>query len=723
MLESKLCTLTPSPPLVNPLRIFALSFERERSRWPYWLPVALAMGIVVYFSVPFEPSLWTLACFPMLGITAWMVRRMSWSAAIVLFVLTLVSLGFAAAQIETRLEERPMLDSDYASVPITGRVAMTEIMPDGIRLTLSHPHIGDLATNATPEKIRIKFNDLTLDDAPPTGAEVTFYGRVGAFSDPVAPGATDFRWQAYFKHLGGLGWSFAKITVTDPSPPALSLGEKFSLMFERARKTLSQHVYDHLSGDVAAMTATRLNGEQTAISPPVIEAMRIAGLAHLLSTSGFHVTIMALLIYFPIRAFLALIPFLALRYPIKKWAAVAAIFSATGYTLLVGSQAATLRSLIMTGLAMLAITLDRRTTPLRLVMMSAAIGMLIAPDAVMGPSFQMSFAAVFCLIVANQISWDWILGDMSDVVHSWLRSIAAHMGGIVRTSLIATAATTPFAIYHFQSFSLYGFIANMAAIPITSFWIMPAILLAYVTAPFGCDGIFIDAAGLGVALTIRIATTITSWPYSIFYLPAMPGCIFAAIVMGGLWLCLWREKWRYLGVLPIVIGLLYPLYISPPDFFISPEGKEWGARLEDGTLAVSNIKHDKFAVTQWQQRLGNVPAIDAQALPLDHKEIRCDDEGCIYRRKDMIVAMPTKETAALEDCAHADLVIAPFIIKDCVAKQVFDSEAQSTHGAHAIYFNGNKIRIEAARAARGLRPWSVGWGENSDVPHGAQNYH
>ncbi|MGB9152244.1 MAG: ComEC/Rec2 family competence protein, partial [Alphaproteobacteria bacterium] len=663
MLKMLACTLMTYFHSVNPLLTLVGTFERERSRWVYWAPVALAAGIVVYFELPFEPSLWALAIVPVIAAGAWFVRHLSWAAAIILFVLALAGLGFSAAQVETRMDERPMLDRDYGPVPIAGRVAMTELMPDGIRLTLTHPRIGHLPPEATPEKIRIKLKDLTLDDAPPTGAEINLYGQVGPFSEPVAPGATDFRWQSYFKHLGGLGWGYGKITVEDPAPPTSSIREKFSLMFERARKTLARHVYDHLSGDIAAMTATRLNGEQTAISPPVIEAMRIAGLSHLLSTSGFHVTIMGLLIYFPLRMIFASIPWLALRYPIKKWAAGAAIFSALGYTFLVGSQAATLRSMIMTGLAMLAITVDRRATALRLVMLSAGIGMLIEPDATMGPSFQMSFAAVFCLIVANQKAWDWASGDFTDFMPEWFKSVTAHIWGIARTSLIATAATTPFAIYHFQTLSLYGFIANVVAIPITSFWVMPSILLAYITAPFGLDGIFIDAAGAGVAITIHIATTVAAWPYSIFYWPAMPGFALAIIVLGGLWLCIWREKWRYLGLLPIIIGMMYPLYTPKPDFFVTPDGREWAARLDDGRLAVSNLDHDKFSVTQWQQRLGNVETIDSSQLPPDNAQIRCDQEGCVYRHGEHVLAMPEMESATLEDCQHADIIIAPFIIK------------------------------------------------------------
>jgi competence protein ComEC len=305
------------------------------------------------------------------------------------------------------------------------------------------------------------------------------------------------------------------------------------------------------------------------------------------------------------------------------------------------------------------------------------------------------------------------MGEYLNFLPERIQSFASHLASIARTSLIATAATMPFAIYHFQSVSLYGFIANMAAIPVTSFWIMPSILLAYLTAPLGYDGIFIDAAGLGVALTIRIATTVSAWPHSIFYCPAMPDFALIAIVLGGLWLCLWREKWRYTGLLPILIGMIYPLYTPHPDFFVSPNGKAWASVLDDGRLAVSNVKREKFAVTQWRERLGNVDMIDAKALPPDTRQIRCDDQGCVARRKGTLIAMPIAETAALEDCDHADIVIASFAIRSCAAKSI-DREALDAHGAYAVTFDGNKPRIEFSRKGKGARPWSVGWRDGNE---------
>ncbi|MDE2030629.1 MAG: hypothetical protein KGI97_08730, partial [Alphaproteobacteria bacterium] len=240
---------------MNPFRTIALNFEREQARLSYWLPVALAAGIVCYFTLPTEPPSWTMALPLAAGLAAWLMRYRSWPLAVALFAVATMALGFAAAQIETRLNQNPMLTRLYLPTGIQGRVAMAEIMPDGVRLTLTHPRIRKIPPDRMPEKIRIKFPGLTFADMPPTGSDIDFYGQVGGFSGPVAPHATDFRRLAYFRHLGGLGWSYTPPKILDPAPPVLSWGERFDMIFERARLALAHDVYRHLSGDVAAMTA------------------------------------------------------------------------------------------------------------------------------------------------------------------------------------------------------------------------------------------------------------------------------------------------------------------------------------------------------------------------------------------------------------------------------------------------------------------------------------
>jgi competence protein ComEC len=694
---------------VNPFTAIGDNLNKESDRWLLWTPVGIAAGIAFYFACPFEPALYVLAASPALGLACWLTRR-RFPFLAPLFMLLTLALGFNAAQIETQIFYTPMLDREQGPLPVTGRLMFTEVMPEGVRLTLKDLEIGHMPPEKTPVRLRIKMDNKTLAEIPPPGTRIKLWAQVGPFSEPVMPHATDFRWQGYFRQLGGLGWSYSHIDIIDPNPPSTSWRDDFALMFERARLALAHHVYARLSGDVAAMTVTRLNGEQAGISKPVIEAMRIAGLAHLLSTSGFHVTIMGLLVYFPLRAIMAAIPWLALRYPIKKWAATGAIFSTLGYTFLVGSGAATLRSMLMCGIAMIAIIGDRRAAPMRLVMLSAVLAMLMAPDAALGPSFQMSFAAVFCLIASHEKTFRWMLSP-DEKIHfpGWMRGTAGHVASIVTTSLIATAATTLFAVYHFQTFSFYGFAANPLAIPMTSFWVMPCILMAYILAPFGLDGWFIDGAGAGIAVTIRIAETVASWPYSIIYLPAMPWGALVAIAFGGLWLCIWKLRWRWLGLGFILIGSLYPFYTTLPAAMIAPDGKVWAARLDDGRLAVSNLDRDEFIYTQWQQRLGNPPLVDVSALPESGSELRCDDAGCVYRLGKNLVAFPILESAALEDCGHADAVVAPFIIRDCTAKNIIDEPDFWHHGSYAIYKDGDNMRIEYSRPRRGMRPWSAGW--------------
>ncbi len=694
---------------MNPLILFRDNLLKESDRWLLWTPVGVAVGIVLYFACPFEPSLYALAATPLLGLLCWSLRY-RFAVFLPFLVLLLIALGFNAAQIETKLTFTPMLDREQGPLPIAGRLMFTEVMPDGVRLTLKDLEIGHMKPEETPVKIRIKMNNKELTDIPPPGSRIKLFAQISPFSEPVTPDATDFRRQSYFRQLGGLGWSYSHIDIVDPHPPSTSWRDDFILMFEHARVTLAQHVYARLSGDVAAMTVTRLNGEQAAISKPVIEAMRVAGLAHLLSTSGFHVTIMGLLVYFPLRAMLALIPWVALRFPIKKWAATGAIISTLGYTFLVGSGAATLRSMLMCGIAMIAIITDRRSAPMRLVMLSAFLAMLIAPDAALGPSFQMSFAAVFCLIASHGTRISWIVTPDDKIKFpGWLRGTIEHLGSIITTSLIATAATTPFAAYHFQTFNFYGFAANTLAIPITSFWVMPCILIAYILAPFGLDGWFIDTAGAGIALTIKIALAVTNWPYSIIYLPAMPWAALVAITFGGLWLCIWKLRWRWLGLLPIVIGALYPIYTSKPDVMIAPNGKVWAVRLDDGRLAVSNLDRDEFVYTQWQQRLGNPPLVDSTAMTDSDTQLRCDEAGCVYRLGKNLIAFPVLESTTLEDCERVKVIIAPHIIRDCAAAHSLDEPEFWHHGSAAIYTDGEGLRIEHSRDHRAMRPWSVGW--------------
>lgn len=674
----------------------------ERDRWFLWVPVGIGVGVVGYFALADEPSrLWLLAA-PLLALAAWLVRRRGWALVVATALLT-VALGFNAAQVETWLYNAPMLNRMEGPTAVTGRLMLAEAMPDGARLTLRDVTINHVPPEKTPERVRIKVK-VPLNELPEPGARINLWAEVGPFSEAVMPGAYDFRRQAFFQRYGGGGWSYGELRVEDPTPPA-GLGDRFSLMFERARRALGEHATARLEGDSAAMTAALLNGQQTGIARDVMQAMRASGLSHLLSISGIHVSMIGILVYVPLRALLALIPWFALRFPIKKIAALTAIGGTMLYMLLVGPQTPTLRSTLMTSLVMFAIIVDRRALSMRLVALTAAAVMLIAPDGVMGASFQMSFAAVLGMVAAFEKPLDAALRE-SDL-HGWVRRAWHHAAAIILTSLVATAATTPFTLYHFQSFSFYGVLANMIAIPLTSFWVMPCLLLTYLTAPFGWDAPFLTAAGWGVDAIIALARQVAAWPYAVIASPAMPEAAFLAMVLGGLWLCLWRRGWRYLGLVPMVGGLLYPLYASMPDVMVDAKAKTWAVRLEDGRYAVPDLDHEKFTLAQWRQRLGNPEFVEVgeDSLP----PLRCDPLGCVYAQNGERIALPRLPAALLDDCREASLVITPLRLKHCPAPLLIDGHALREHGSYALSFTAKGLQVERVRERRGTRPWAEGW--------------
>lgn len=690
------------------------TFFEERNRWFLWTPVGIGLGIALYFSLPFEPSFVAATASFLLATLMFAFRRKT-EVVLFLSLFLCIALGFNAAQVETRLHQAPVLDRKIGPAGITGRLMTAEVMPDGTRLTLKDVKIDKLPEDKTPLSVRIKVKQ-PLDAIPPAGSFINLYGQVNPPSEPVSPSAYDFRRQSFFMGIGASGWNYGDIRPAESSSLP-SFWDEFNLTFERTRRALAHSASAHLEGDAAAMVTALLNGEQTSIAKDVLTAMRVSGLAHLLSISGIHVSMIGLLVYFPLRALLALFPWVALRLPIKKIAALTAILFTSLYALLVGPQAPTLRSTLMTGIMMFAIIADRRALSMRLVALSAIAVMLIAPSGIAGPSFQMSFAAVLAMVAAFEKPLDEALGGPPPLsLPLWIRYLWKGLGGIILTSLVATAATTPFALYHFQNFSFYGVVTNMLAIPLTSFWIMPCLLLTYIFAPFGLEGWFVKGAGLGVEMLIALAQKVAAWPLALLKLPAMPDESFFAIVIGGLWLCLWQRRWRYAGLPLIIIGLLYPLYTRQPDIYVAESGLMWAVKLDDGQLASADLKHDKFTTSQWQQRNGGTPLIDAHELLPEERQLRCDPAGCLYRHGPYRIAFPSVDSAVIEDCPRANIVVAPFLIRDCAAPIIIDSSSLRRRGAHTLTFQKDGLKVDFVRPARGLRPWSPGWKGERSVP-------
>ena len=324
----------------------------ERERWGLWAPVGVGAGIVLYFSLLSEPPGWLGAGVLAAALAALaLVRERPGVLALTLVALT-AGLGFTAAQLRTWSQAAPVLQRDLGVVGLSGRLILTESMPEGVRLTLSDVRIDRLAPEATPNQVRIRLRDRFTPPQP--GSLIRLKAMLHPPPPPAEPGAYDFQRQAFFDGNGGVGFALTQPEITDGPPP--STWRRLMLPMERARAWLAARcdavIPDH---DTATVTAALLNGEQTGIPFDVMTDYRNSGLAHLLSISGLHIALVAGLVFFVVRALLALIEPLALRYPIKKWAALTGLVAAFLYLLLVGPAAPTLRSVLSTGTVMVAI--------------------------------------------------------------------------------------------------------------------------------------------------------------------------------------------------------------------------------------------------------------------------------------------------------------------------------------------------------------------------------
>lgn len=694
----------------------------ERERWALWLPVALGAGVALFFALPVDPPpLVALVVFiPAAGAAYAMRGRAAWLA--LALGVAAFALGFGAAERRTQGVAGPMLTRPLGPVPLTGRVVGAEGSGRNARLTLDEIKIDARGGAATPvgapTKIRLRFNS---DGArPPVGAVVSLRARLLPSSPPAAPGAYDFQRHAYFDGIGAVGFVAGPVEVIAPPPSRFAGG--VGLEMERWRETIAERVAATLSGPAAGIAGALLHGEQSFVPPEAMQAMRDSGLAHLLSISGLHIGLVAGIVMYVVRALLALTPYVALRWPCKKIAAVAGLAAAAAYTLLIGPSAPTVRSVLMTGLALAAIMIDRNPFSMRLVGFAAVVVLLFAPESLTGPSFQMSFAAVAALIAVYEMISEPLARWKAGVGPVWRAGL--YMASLALTSVVAGLATAPFSVHHFQNVAAYGVLANMIAVPLTGVWIMPLTLIIYLLMPFGWEEPALIAFGWGVEAILRIAEWTAALPGAVIATPAMPATGLALTVVGGLWLSVWRTRPRWWGAPLVIAGLISPIFAERPDVLISSDGRLTAVRLNDGGLALSSARTERFIAETWLRRDGRSRgeiAAGGSVWPLRGSSpdgaLSCDEEACLYRRHGQTLSFARRPGGAAEDCGKVDGVIAPFQVgRRCKAGLVIDEFVLRRDGATALYVRENGTETRTVNGGRGERPWTGGKRVSSPTP-------
>lgn len=675
------------------------ALERQRDQLPLLVPVGLGAGITIWQLVG-NAALWPLlmAAAGLLLIAAW-IGMQSRSGRLLIWAALLVVTGFSAVGFKSSMVAGDRLDRPIVAT-FNGRIESVEdVSARGIvRYVLTTSGEGEL-----PERVRVNIplEQHRREFAP--GAIVQLKARLMPPPGPALPRSYDFARQAWFLGLGATGGALVAPKLLVPS----SGGTAF---WSEQREALARHIRAAMPNESGAIGAALLVGARGAISEEDAEALRNSGMAHLLSVSGLHVTAVVGGAFLLISRLLALWPWFALRVRVPIAAATGSAAIAVGYTLLTGAEVPTVRACVAALLILAALAMGRQALSLRLLAAGATLVLLFWPEALAGPSFQLSFAAVTTIVVLHESRWVQQLTARRDEAFSM--RMVRWVFTLLLTGVAIEVALAPIALFHFHKSGVYGAAANILAIPLTTFFIMPAQMIGLLLDGVGLGRPFWWLAGLGVTAIAELAHWVSEAPGSVMVLPSMPRWAFFATVVGGLWLGILVGRVRLLGIVAIAVGMTGIATAQRPDLLVTGDGRHVAIVDEAGELVLLRAGAGEYALSM----LAENAAIKAEPKAIDDwRDARCSADICSFAimrdgRQWSILAtrsrylVQTMELAAA--CRRADIVISERYLPWACKPRWFkaDRDFLERNGGLAVYFSDARVDTVAQHNAH--QPWS-----------------
>lgn len=668
-----------------------------------WLAVALGLGITAWFVMP-GPIWWigTITGGIIASIAAAAIWRDIDDRSRLRQAIISVTLTFAIGMILIWLRSAAVGQEPFESPrygPVQARVLERIEQPaqERIRLVVA-------ARDAeTGRAIRLRVNVPDAEDRPglSEGALVRFNARLMPPAPPMLPGGYNFARTAWFEGYAATGSAVGQIDVLERASGASPIA--------RAQRSLSSHVRSQLSGAPGAIAATFASGDRGAIGPADEEAMRDAGLTHLLSISGLHVSAVIAAAYLIAIKILAAWPWLVLRVRLPIVAASLAALAGIGYTLLTGAQVPTVRSCVGALLVLIALALGREPLSLRMVAVAASVVMFLWPETLVGPSFQMSFSAVIAIVALHNSAW--VKSFLAPREERWLARTGRRGVMLLVTGMVIELALMPIVLFHFHRSGLYGAFANVLAIPLVTFISMPLIALALVLDIVGLGGPVWWMAGHSLDGLLALAHFTSAQPGAVKLSPAMSLATFALFASGLLWLALWKGRSRLWGLLPVAAATVALLATPVPDLMITGDGRHVGITEPGGRLLV--LRESRSSYTS--DNLKELAATQADPISIrSHEDAQCSRDFCVItlhrNDRDWSIMMALskeriEERALAAACERTDIVIADrWLPRSCRPKWLkADRNLLNKTGGLSIDLSSENIASVAER--QGQHGW------------------
>lgn len=670
-------------------------FFSERNRWFMWIPVLFGIGIGVYFQLPSEPSRWMiLVIIEAMLVAAYFFRHYP-ERLLGLGVLAIMVLGFANIQLKTIYLSKDEIIPYDRKLYLTGRVSEAGKNYRGNpRFVLEN--IRDFDGNQVEGRYKIS---LTSKSSQPQNGEcVELVATVSAPGHPTIVGGYQMDRKTFFEGVNASGYASSRALPIDclDETPFSSRLEKFA---SDLRAKIVAEIHAVLPPDEAGMTAAIVAGERGGIRQEITNNYRDSGLAHFISISGLHMSMLAGMMFFLVRLIIALIPPLALRYDSKKIAALFAVFMSMVYLVISGAEIPSQRAFIMTFIVLLGVLFSRKAISMRMISWAALIVLVISPQAMISASFQMSFAAVVALIAFYERFAGSLHRFLNGQGHGDLnlpskiiRLIWVYFIGIMVSDLVASLATLPFAIYHFNRIAVYTTLGNMLAGPVIGLIIMPFVLIALLLMPFNLEVWALKIVGFGIAKVNEVTAYVAALPEAGFKVMSIPLWGLLLIVFGTLWLSIWNLKWRRWGWLGILLGCLSVFEVKVPDMMADKYGEVFAVKDNQGRMVILPSRGNNYIKKVWLEKTANEKLTNKENKKLkeiyngdktdkDWIDLECNERTCVY--KDTIVII---KFGGLE-----------------INGQDFD--LYQAEGAQFFIKNG-RVKIEMVRDYIGIRPWN-----------------
>lgn len=681
---------------------FTNHINAQYGRLFLWVPVCLSLGVGAYFSIGFEPA-WGLiqvicaACALCAGIA--IIKRASPYTVLWRAVL-LIILGFLLAVFRTHNVSEPVLGWRYYGVIEGVIVAMDRSNSNKPRVTLKNVDLGKISKPRTPSYVRVSFHsDEGVQHLKP-GAHIRTVGSVSPPSGPVEPGGFDFQMYAWFKRLGAVGYSRKPVELI--KPPELNT---YALWLFDLRMRISDHIRTRIPGPTGTFAAAILTGDRSTIDPAVLQDLRDSNLAHLLAISGLHMGLLVGVCFGLVRYGLALSTYAALNWPTKKIGALAAIIAGFAYLQLSGAAIATERAFIMVSVMLVGVMMDKPAITVRAVALAATILLVLHPESLLHPGFQMSFAATTALVASFEfLKYQTYWQRLQFGRNRFVQPIAA----LVLSSFIAGAATAPFAAYHFNQIAQYGLLANLSSVPVMGMVVMPAAVLAGVLSFVGLDALPFWIMGKGIDWILGVAHWVAGLNGSVTAVPQGQAGVLPLIGLGAVVFIIWRGHVRWVGFAIVCGAFALWAQTERPVVLVSDTGRLMGV-LEQGKRALNRSKGSGFAANVWLENDGDrsdqKTAAERSGVFSDVMTFDVSGQtiGYIWPKSASLAEMQ-------QLCAQVDVLIAP----NWVDKALFEclhitKDYLRYQGAVAVVAQKTSAHIKTARQVTGERLWNTWW--------------